>query len=46
MLDDQIQALKKKKTTMTADAYDTELERLLLSLALKAREIRQLERGS
>lgn len=45
-LDDQIQALKKRKASMTADAYDTELERLLVSLALKAREIRQLEKGA
>ena len=45
-LDDQIQSLKRKKKDMAADAYDSELERLLLSLALKAREIRQLERGS
>jgi hypothetical protein len=42
-IDDQIQVLKKKKTTMTADAYDAELERLLVALATKAREIRQLE---
>ena len=45
-LDDQLLALKKRKTNMGAEAYDTELERLLLSLALKSREIRQLERGS
>lgn len=44
--DDQIQSLKKRKTQMTADAYDAELERLLLALARKAREIRQLERGA
>jgi hypothetical protein len=42
-LDDQIQALKKKKSAMTADAYDAELERLLVALATKAKEIRQLE---
>ena len=46
MLDDQFQALKKKKTAMTADAYDTELEDILLQIARKSREIRQLERGS
>ena len=45
-LDEQIQDLKRRKPTMAADAYDTALERLLLSLALKSREIRQLERGS
>lgn len=44
-LDEQIQALKKKKTAMTAEAYEVDLERLMVSLALKAREIRQLERG-
>lgn len=45
-IEDQFQALKRRKTAMTADAYDTELERILLSLARKSREIRQLERGS
>ena len=45
-LDTQIQDLKRKKASMSADAYDTELENLLLSLARKSREIRQLERGS
>jgi hypothetical protein len=45
-LDEQIQNLKRRKASMPADAYDTELEKLLLSLALKSREIRQLERGS
>jgi hypothetical protein len=45
-LDTQIQDLRKKKSAMTAEAYDTELENLLLSLARKSREIRQLERGS
>jgi len=45
-LDEKIQELKKKKATMTADAYDDALEQLLLELARKAREIRQLERGS
>ena len=44
-LDEQIQALRKKKGSMTEDAYDAELERLLVPLALKAREIRQLEKG-
>lgn len=45
-LDEQIQALKRRKTGMTSDAYDAELEKLLLALALKAREIRQMERGT
>lgn len=45
-LDEQIQVLKKRKAEMTADAYDRELEKLLLALAAKAREIKQLERGS
>jgi hypothetical protein len=37
--------LKKRKGSMSAEAYDAELERLLISLALKSREIRQIERG-
>jgi hypothetical protein len=45
-LDEQIQTLKSRKAALTADAYDAELERLLLALAEKAREIKQLERGS
>jgi hypothetical protein len=45
-LDDQIQSLKKRKAQMPASAYDEALEALLLTLARKAREIRQLERGS
>lgn len=45
-LDDQIQALKQRKGSMSPAAYDAELERLLVSLALKAREIRQLEKGA
>jgi hypothetical protein len=45
-LDEQIQALKKRKATMDATAYEQELERLLLTLARKARDIRQLERGA
>jgi len=44
-LDAEIQALKRKKTAMAEDAYWTEAERLMVSLALKAREIRQLEKG-
>lgn len=45
-LDERIQALKKRKTTLSADAYDAELENILLELARKSREIRTLERGS
>jgi hypothetical protein len=46
VLDDQLQALKARKATMTSDAYETALENVLVSLALKSREIRKLERGS
>jgi hypothetical protein len=35
--------LKKRKSTLSADAYDDALENLLVELALKAREIRALE---
>ena len=45
-LDAQIQALKARKASMAADAYEAELERLLLALAQKSREIRDLEKGS
>jgi hypothetical protein len=45
-LDEQIQALKAKKASMAGDAYEAALERLLLALAEKSREIRDLERGS
>lgn len=45
-LDGQIQALKAKKGTMAAAAYDAELEKLLVALAQKSREIRDLEKGS
>jgi hypothetical protein len=42
-LEEQIEALRLRKPTMTADAYDDELEKLLVELALRARSIRQLE---
>jgi hypothetical protein len=42
-LEEQIDALRQRKTAMTADAYDDELEKLLVALARKAREIRALE---
>ena len=44
-LDKQIQALKGRKKGMAEDAYYGELEALMVSLAQKAREIRQLEKG-
>jgi hypothetical protein len=44
-LDAQVQALKAKKSTMTDDAYLAALEPIMISLARKAREIRQLEKG-
>ncbi|HYC50074.1 MAG TPA: hypothetical protein VEB19_03095 [Gemmatimonadaceae bacterium] len=46
VLDEQIQELKQRKSAMSADAYDAELERLLVALANKSKEIRDLERGS
>lgn len=39
----RIDDLKKRKATLSADAYDDALENLLVELALKAREIRALE---
>lgn len=45
-LDERIQALKRRKSGMTADAYDDALETILIELARKSREIRALERGS
>jgi hypothetical protein len=45
-LDEQIQALRARKASMKADAYEAELEKLLLALAEKSREIRDLEKGS
>ncbi|HEX7938774.1 MAG TPA: hypothetical protein VF483_07250 [Gemmatimonadaceae bacterium] len=45
-LDDSIQALKAKKTTMAGDAYESALERLMIALAQNAQEIRKLEKGS
>lgn len=46
VLDEQIRALKAKKETMAAAAYEAELEKLLVALAQKSREIRDLEKGS
>lgn len=45
-LDERIEALKRRKSGMTAEAYDDALEAILLELARKSREIRTLERGS
>jgi hypothetical protein len=45
-LDERIQSLKRRKSSLGADAYDNELETILLELARKSREIRTLERGS
>ena len=45
-LDDELQSLKTRKRTMALDAYERELERVVLGIALKGREIRQAERGS
>jgi hypothetical protein len=42
-LEDQIDALRTKKSTMTADAYDDTLEGLLVNLARKAQAIRAIE---
>lgn len=39
----RIDELKKRKAALSADAYDDQLENLLVELALKAREIRALE---
>jgi hypothetical protein len=42
-LEDQIDQLRRKKSTMTSDAYDDALETLLVQLARKAKTIRELE---
>lgn len=42
-LEEQVEALKLGKATMTRDLYDAELERLLVALARKARDVRQRE---
>ena len=44
-LDDQLRALRARKASMSADAYESELEKLLVALAEKSREIRDLEKG-
>jgi hypothetical protein len=45
-LDAQIEALRKRKASMAEDAYDKELERLLIALAEKTQAIKALEKGS
>jgi hypothetical protein len=42
-LDDQVRGLRSRKEGMTADAYDRELERLLVALAEVSQEIRARE---
>jgi len=42
-LEEQIETLRGRKKVMTPEAYDDELEKLLVSLARKSREIRMLE---
>lgn len=44
-LEVELDSLKRRKASMSADAYATELERLLLAIAQKGREIRQAERS-
>lgn len=42
-VEDQVDALKQRKTSMAEDAYYAELEPLLLALARTARDIRRME---
>ena len=42
-LEEQVDALRGRKAAMTPDAYDDELEKVLVALARKSREIRLLE---
>ena len=42
-LEEQIDALRARKASMPPDGYDDELEKILVTLARKAREIRVLE---
>lgn len=42
-LEDEIDALKLQKATLATAVYDAELERLLVALARKARDIRMIE---
>jgi hypothetical protein len=46
-LEEQVDQLKRRKATMSPEAYDAELEKALLALARVSRDIRRLEgRGS
>jgi hypothetical protein len=42
-IEEQIEQLKARKAAMPPNAYDDELEKLLVQLALKARSIREIE---
>lgn len=42
-LEGRIDELKKRKTSMSADAYDDALENLLVELAMKSKQIRAME---
>jgi len=42
-LEGRIDELKKRKSTLSADAYDDALENLLVDLAMKSKEIRAME---
>ena len=43
VLEEEVEALKLRKSTLAATDYDTKLERVLVALARKAREIRVFE---
>jgi hypothetical protein len=45
-LEDEVETLKAKKASMEADAYQRELERLLLAVAEKTESIRAASKGS
>jgi hypothetical protein len=42
-IEDQIEQLRKRKASMTSDAYDDALENLFVQLARKAKSIREIE---
>lgn len=44
-LEDKVEALKATKDALPAERYDTELERVLLDLAMKSEEIRKRREG-
>jgi hypothetical protein len=43
VLEGRVEELKKRKPTLSADAYDDALENLLVELAMKSKEIRAME---